>query len=171
MLLTITEWFYLIIYAVVTAYQIYNRMEAKSETWYVAIMQKISIIVSNWAYSMLWITAYVLVAFSAFFYTIGLRRDGVDGSTMFDLFIILYLVNVFSTKFFFLFFFGQRAFGYSLALIAGTFGTAVAIMVVFILEKTWVSFGLWMPYVVFLTYQTVVALKVWQLPPISVSTR
>jgi len=168
-----------------------SRSGARS-SWYCYLSSKIRASPPGWVFSLVWILLYVLIWIAIFLWW---RNE--QGDFRFDTILILFIINMFLNALwaptFFFSFMGDDLTTKSkdlqvrkrlwnvrinyiilgLFLTIATWGTALATLILFGLARAWISFGLYLPYVLWTVFSIVlnawylsVALEIRQDPPI-----
>lgn len=113
-------------------------------------------------FPIVWSVLYGLIIAAEIIHVLSIPSSDVDTSDMYQAIVALYVFNITLGHYWTIAFFKNRSLMFAFVISLLLFATAVAIVVLYALEGLWISFGLYMPYVVWLVYACILSL-IWAI--------
>lgn len=125
-----------------------GEMAAGSPAIYYAVLKQTA--PAGWVFGVVWPILYALIVASHYTYW----HDGSHHTTLYHVVLVLFLVNLLLNKTWSPLFFRGRQPKAAMVVLVLTGLTAVALAVLTAIDGIWLSFGLLLPYIVWLAYAT-----------------
>lgn len=120
----------------------------QNRQWYDSTRRRIVGAPPAWLFGVVWAILYTLNALAGFYYW----KRTKPMMQYYDAALTLYLINWLLQKIWTPIFFGWRRVALALVVLLLCLVTAVVVLVLFALDAAWISFGLYLPYVLWLCY-------------------
>lgn len=122
--------------------------------WYAKISAKVPLTPPGWLFGVVWPILYVLITAAAVVYF-------SSSSPTVQVFVV-FVVNILLNKAWSAVFFGMKRLLLGAFVIAAMIGTEIAVLSLWVVEDAWISFGLYLPYVVWTVFALYLNVAIYQ---------
>lgn len=144
-------------------WQIYDNSSGNVRKWYNSRKASVTFAPPGWLFGIAWFILYGLIVATA----VTFFGDSDDQVAVY----VLFFINIVLNKVWSPVFFGQRQLGVAAWIIVAMLGTEIAVLVLIGLAQQWLSFGLYLPYVLWTAFALALNVAFWQTRPTNVKVR